>query len=286
MTSPDGTTWASQTITSATLNDIVWAPGLAKFIASGAGVILYSSNGTAWTTVTLTNTWHGITWSEELGVLVAVSGDNVANQIATSRDAISWNLNPSNVATTNAWRAVAWSPERGLFVACQNSGAGTVPIIATIGEPIERLTGIPANGAGSITVALDEGAEVNLLVQRDDTAAQTVLAALEGGDGIHEAYIQDRRLSEDGANDRGDAELALGSDPEDAITVTSEDPFMISGRTLTVNVGSITSVTAQIQQVQTTWPADRKLPQRQVTATNVFKTLYQYLRDLDDKHTT
>jgi len=144
------------------------------------------------------------------------------------------------------------------------------------------LTGIPTSGAGALTTALVPGDEINLLVVEDATAAQTALAALEGGDGIHEHYIQDRRLSLAGATVRAQAELALGSTADETVTVVSEDFNACSGRTLTVSVTGI-AVTARIQQVRFHWVPGRAKVQREITATNRLKGFYQYVRDLDDK---
>jgi hypothetical protein len=284
MTSSNGTAWTTQTHTSASLRDVVWADRLGLFVATGDTAFMTSSNGTSWTlNATIGSVWRGVAWSEETGVLIAVADTTaVTHQIAMSRDGLNWTLLETHVATTNGWWKVVWSAELGVFAAVSASGS-TVYVISTAGDALDALVGIPATGANAIQARINEGDEINLLVTRNDTTAQTALAALEGGDGIHEAYVQDRRLSETSAQARGDAELALGADEADTLTVVSEDPFMIAGRNLTVNISSI-SVTLRIQQVTIGWDEDRLLPQRQVTASNVFKTLYQYLRDLDDRH--
>lgn len=99
-----------------------------------------------------------------------------------------------------------------------------------------NITGIPASGAGSILYAIKQGDDVNLWVVRNDLAAQTALAALEGGDGIHEAFVQDRRLSQAGAEARGDADLALFSTVDNAGSYETYDKFTRSGKTLTINL--------------------------------------------------
>jgi hypothetical protein len=99
-----------------------------------------------------------------------------------------------------------------------------------------NLTGIAASGAGSILYAIRQGDDVNLWVERNDLAAQAALAALEGGDGIHEAFVQDRRLSQAGAEARGDAELELFSTVDNAGTYESYDKFTRSGKSLAINL--------------------------------------------------
>jgi hypothetical protein len=134
------------------------------------------------------------------------------------------------------------------------------------------LTGIPAAGPGAITADLLAGTvvstapalvgvapaqrvtigdDVNLIVYVDDLAAQAALAAVEGGDGIIEHYIQDRRLSEDGARARGLAELALFKTIETRLTYTTHDPEARSGRTVHVALPAPTNLTGDflIQRV-------------------------------------
>lgn len=164
------------------------------------------------------------------------------------------------------------------------SGVGAIVATLLYGSPIKAvpaLTGIPTSGVGSILYAIKLGDPINLLVVVDAVAAQTALATLEGGDGIHEHYIQDRRLSVDGAAARASAELALGATPEETVAVTSEDWLCQSGRSLVVNVAGI-SVTLKMHQVRIYWTVGRHYPQRDVTATNRFKDFYQYVREIED----
>jgi hypothetical protein len=138
---------------------------------------------------------------------------------------------------------------------------------------VGTLTGVPSSGIGSITAsiayntavvnvphltgvtgvlyAINKGEPVNLLVTRNDTAAQTAMAASVGGDGIHEAYFQDRRLSETEANARGDAHLTLAKDPLVTVTYQTRDQTTRAGRTVTFNLGAPTSLTGtfKIQSV-------------------------------------
>lgn len=142
----------------------------------------------------------------------------------------------------------------------------------TTGAGLFYLTGIPASGPGAITAAIQSGAvvtatpalvgvspvvpvtlgdEIQLIVQVDDLAAQAALAALEGGDGIIEHYIQDRRLSEAGARARGLAELELFKKVETRLSYVTHDVNTQSGRTVHVDLPAPTNLTGDflIQRV-------------------------------------
>ena len=134
------------------------------------------------------------------------------------------------------------------------------------------LRGIPASGPGAITADILAGSivsvapalvgvspvlgvtlgdTVQLLAQVDDVPAQTALAAIEGGDGIIEHYIQDRRLSQAGATARGQAELALFKTVETQLQYTTHDLETRSGRTVHVALPAPTNLTGDflIQRV-------------------------------------
>jgi hypothetical protein len=117
------------------------------------------------------------------------------------------------------------------------SGAITADILAgTVVATIPALVGV--NPAIKVTI----GDEVQLIVIVDDLAAQTALAAVEGGDGVVEHYIQDRRLSDAGARARALAELALFKTIETRIMYTTHDPNTRSGRTVHVDLPAPTNV--------------------------------------------
>lgn len=285
MTSSNGTAWTDRTHASFAAYGCVWADALGLFIVTGATNVMTSPDGTTWTigNIVSSRTFIGCAWAPELRQVLILAGaaSSITDGIWVSSDGVQW-TQQTQPSAASSWNPVAWAGELGRYVTLNAGGAATYGVMVSIGDEVSQLEGIPASGTGSIVTAIPEGSDINLLVTRNDATAQTALAALEGGDGIHETYIQDRRLSEEGATARGDGELALGKDESDMLTVTSEDPFMIAGRTVTVNISGI-SVTLRIQQVRIGWDRGRLLPQRYVTASNVFKTLYQYLRDLDDR---
>ena len=107
------------------------------------------------------------------------------------------------------------------------------------------LTGIPTSGVGAIrqdipintlvyhvpqiaigsalTKDLGSGTAVGPLTTANDAAAQTAAAAVEGGDGIHEAAIIDRRFNQANASELGDADLDAFSDVIDEVEWTTRD---------------------------------------------------------------
>lgn len=107
------------------------------------------------------------------------------------------------VLASGAAMAIYGIPETG-------PGAITAAIVfnSTI-TAAPMLTGIPASGARSIIRPLTAGDEIYLVVQIDDAATQSGLAADVGGAGIREEWVQDRRLSIAEARARGRATLAM-----------------------------------------------------------------------------
>jgi len=147
-------------------------------------------------------------------------------------------------------------------------------VIRYTGVTPTSLTGVPASGPGSLTATISynasitvapaltgvagiartliDGEEIFLLIVRDALAAQTALAAIEGGDGVIEHFIQDRRLSAAGATATADAELALFAAPEVRVTYTTRDPKTRSGKLVAITLPAPTNVTGEflIQRVQ------------------------------------
>ena len=118
--------------------------------------------------------------------------------------------------------------------------------------PVSELTGIPASGAGAVAYDIRQQEPVNIVAQVDDTAAQTALAAIEGGDGIHEHSLVDGRLVIATATARGTAELARFKDPIVTVTYDTHDPLTRVGKSITFNLSSPTSLVGSfvIQRVR------------------------------------
>jgi len=147
--------------------------------------------------------------------------------------------------------------------------------------PASALTGIPANGAGSILYDITTGDDVNLLVTVDDAGAQATLAALVGGDGVIEEYIQDRRLSSTEATARAQAQLDLVKDPLVSVRYETRDRHTRAGRevTFTSTLLGLTG-TFKIQSVTISDfdGAQRTWPRRQVDASSRRFTFEALLR--------
>jgi len=167
-------------------------------------------------------------------------------------------------------------------------GASTIPVSDTVwyndaggtivsGPQIITYTGrSTTSNAGNLTgvsgvlyrIPVDQ--EVNLWVVRNDTASQTTMAALEGGDGIHAASYQDRRLSEAGAIERADQELALRATTIQVAKYFTRSKFATPGKEQTINLPGILVSNHKIQSVVLTdWQRGPTIwPRRDVTCSN------------------
>lgn len=179
--------------------------------------------------------------------------------------------------TTGLEQAVA---NNALVSMTNNKGAIRSAIQAgSVVITVPMLTGV-----SGIVYPIDSGDAVNILVERNDTAAQTALAAIEGGNGIHEFSVTDQSLTIEAAEDRGDSELALFSTAERRLTFASRDPKLRSGKSVTVNLGAPTNIsgTFKIQQVVLTkFGLPHLLPLRTVTASSYLYTLDHLLRRVE-----
>lgn len=165
------------------------------------------------------------------------------------------------------------------------SGVGAIVAAIPFGSSVVNapfLSGIPASGAGSIQYAIAAGDDVNLFVTADDTTAQSNMAGFVGGDGIHEDYLQDRRLSETEATLRASTQLDIAKDPLVSVRYDTRDQSTRSGRTVTFNLSAPTSIsgTFKIQSVSITSidPLERIFPFRAVEASSRRFTFEQLLR--------
>lgn len=146
----------------------------------------------------------------------------------------------------------------GALTGIPSSGTGSLVAPVSVGDVIfpsvggsGALTGIPLTGAGSIVNPISSGDAVNIWVQRDNASAQSSLAALEGGDGIHEFLISDdSQMSISACNALGDSELALFAYPIVTVTYSTRDLKTASGKDVSINLTNPPIVgTLKIQQV-------------------------------------
>lgn len=132
MTSPNGITWnigVSPVVDRGWYN-IAWSPELNLFVAVGgeffgAGYIMTSSDGFAWTERTSASlgSLKGVAWSPELSLFVAVGGGPGGGDIVTSSDGITW---AAQTSPGPAWYDVAWGDELGLFIAVSNNAPNNI----------------------------------------------------------------------------------------------------------------------------------------------------------------
>ena len=113
--------------------------------------------------------------------------------------------------------------------------------------------------------------------------AQVALAALIGGDGIQEDYIQDRRLAKTEAIARGRAQLDLKKDVLVTIHFQTRDINTRAGRTIRVNLGAPFTILATdflIQSVTQAACSPGLNPTYDVVASSVRYTFDALLRSL------
>lgn len=135
------------------------------------------------------------------------------------------------------------------------SGIGSITKAMASGAAVVNtpaLKGIPPSGDGAIQRAVTAGDGVTFFVQVDDASAQTVLAALMGGDGIAEAWIQASGATATEAQALGQATLDLRSTARTGVRYRARDKNTGAGRTATVSLAAPVSVagTFKLQQVQ------------------------------------
>jgi hypothetical protein len=168
-----------------------------------------------------------------------------------------------------------------------SSGIGAITADITSGSQIitvPHLTGIPSLADGSIGYFRPAGDPINLLVMTEDAAAQAAMATAIGGDGIHEEYFQDNRLSETEALAQAAAHLALLKDPLVTVRYDTRDQGTRSGRKVTFNLSAPTSLsgTFKVQSVLISQFSEDGsfFPRRSVEASNRRQSFEAMLRML------
>lgn len=176
------------------------------------------------------------------------------------------------VSTLTGLPPASGSTQKGVVVI----DGQTIFYTDTTGGGSPSLDGIPASGEGSVVAAIASGADVivpaylqiddaapgsEFVAQthqvgvdvrsvrvRNDSTAQTNLAALDGSDGVREGYVRDNSDSYLSAAATGDAELAAYADPVVAVRYVTRDINTKAGRDVQVTIGSIDD-TFRIQRV-------------------------------------
>jgi hypothetical protein len=134
-------------------------------------------------------------------------------------------------------------------------------VIRYTGKSANALTGIPATGPGALVASVSynstitvapalvgvtgvleqilRSAPIHVWVQRDDLAAQSAMAALDGsGDGVYEHIWSDERRSEPSLIQVCDAQLKLYSRPLVTVTYATRDLKTKSGKTVLIVLSS------------------------------------------------
>jgi len=170
---------------------------------------------------------------------------------------------------------------------------GTIKVYAVgaILAPIQGGSGVVTapflSGVSGLTYPVDKGGPVRIMVVRNDSAAQAALAAVEGGDGVHEELLDEPSIETVAQLTAAcDAELAAYSRKLRTITFRSRDPKLRSGKTVTLNLGAPTNISGSflIQRVISTEfdTAPYLNPMREVIAAPVrlsFETVLRRSRE-------
>lgn len=142
-----------------------------------------------------------------------------------------------------------------------NTVSGSLVLASGLLFPVPTsgtITATPALTGVTSTPAMASGLEVSIFAQVDDTTAQASLAALEGGDGIHEFWMDQSLVGTSAvtvplATAVGLAQLALFKTPLPDLEYDSLDITSHSGKQITVNLGAPTNISVTLQIQQVTW---------------------------------
>jgi len=151
------------------------------------------------------------------------------------------------------------SSGEGTLTGIPASGAGAIKAGITAGSsvvPIGFVSGIPSSSTGSVLTQLEPGEAVNIFITRNDASSQSTY-------GVRERYIQDRRLSQTGCENLGDAHLSLHDLPRTAGSMDSTDPNMSVGKLVTLDIYGL-SETRTVQAMELSF-GDKVLPVRRAS---------------------
>jgi hypothetical protein len=152
-----------------------------------------------------------------------------------------------------------------LFEGIPASGYGSVPVDFVSGQAIY---GAPYFFSMTLETALTQeipaGEAVYVRAQADDAVAQAAIAAIEGGDGIHEHFVSDGSLSYLGCAARAQAELDLFSDTLLRASWNTYDMRAMPGGEQSINITGTDTVSATllIDSVTLTFPIPHHQPLR------------------------
>lgn len=148
------------------------------------------------------------------------------------------------------------------------SGYGSIKAELAVGTEVIFL---PFISGMALTLPHPIGTDVVMYVQADDAVSQAAIAAIEGGDGIHEVVISDGRLTIAGATARAQAELDSFKDPLTELVYETEDMSASPGAAQVVNLTTTDplSTTLTITHADLSFPVKNYPPIRQCRASTV-----------------
>jgi hypothetical protein len=149
------------------------------------------------------------------------------------------------------------------------SGYGSLAQAIKTGTPVAAVASFFLTDATTDTIAA--GDELIERVTVDNTTSQTAIAAIEGGNGIHEHFLSDGRVTYDGAVARATQEATQFGDAILSIEYVSDDMNVVVGAQQAVNltVTDTLSDTLTITSVDLTFAAPNRRPLRRATAAAV-----------------
>lgn len=168
-------------------------------------------------------------------------------------------------------------------------GWPVVPTQEVRSQQTRWFASVVADDGDTITLAKSDdkpavyvGDEVSLIVAPEVQAVFDALIALEGGDGIRDSYIQDRRLTKAGALARAAAERTLYAAPITTVTFASRDPAFLPGVDAVIDVDGL-SGTFRVRRVDldTLEDTTARFPLRRIEASSVRQDFYDVLRRIE-----
>jgi len=158
------------------IRQLIWAEELKKFIILCPDQSLVSPDGVNWTYHPITGgqSWNSITWSPELGLLVAVSSTGTGSRVITSPDGENWTFR--STPADNGWTSIVWSSQVRLLVAVAGSGTDRV---MTSPDGI-NWTGITSADETSTWTDITWSPELNLFVAVAVAGTDRVMTSPDG----------------------------------------------------------------------------------------------------------
>jgi hypothetical protein len=141
------------------------------------------------------------------------------------------------------------------------SGYGSIVAPMASGSYVycsDVLWGIEVDGVSGLVSAVEQNEPVVVRAIEEDASAQTAIAAIEGGDGIHEYFMSDSSLWWPGCNERAVAELEAFDTTLLRAEWTTYDLQATPGAYQVINLSSpsVLSTTLTIDSVSIEFPVD------------------------------